>query len=100
MNDFETLRRQHLTHALALAPGLIERLDWSADQIAAERDQKLRALATDERLRATSMVLANVAASHPTHATAALSHTFSGPHLVSLRFPVTLPIGAIVDGLN
>jgi phenylacetate-CoA ligase len=210
MNDFETLRRQHLAHALALAPGLIERLDWSAEQIAAHRNQQLRrllagaferspwhrkrlagldaaafdaqrlsevpvmtkrdlvdnfddvvtdsrlnlkmvnrhledspgsylldefiaiassgstgpraafvydrdgwsqfylgifrnlfrALATDERLRATSMVLANVAASHPTHATAALSHTFSGPHLVSLRFPVTLPVEAIVEGLN
>jgi phenylacetate-coenzyme A ligase PaaK-like adenylate-forming protein len=211
MNDFETLRRRHLAHALTIAPGLIERLDWSADRVAAERTEKLRrlltvaverspwhrkrlssldvaafdeqrltelpvmtkrdlvehfddivtdarlnlrlvnhhlegggagnylleeftaiassgstgpraafvydrdgwaqfyvgifrnlfrALDTDERLRATSKVVANVAAAHPTHATAALSHTFSGPHLVSLRFPVTLPIEAIVAGLN
>ena len=44
MNDFETLRRAHLARALDLAPGLIERLDWSADQIAAERNRQLRRL--------------------------------------------------------
>ena len=42
MTDYETQRQQHLTYATALAPRLIERLDWSADRLAAYRCQRLR----------------------------------------------------------
>jgi phenylacetate-coenzyme A ligase PaaK-like adenylate-forming protein len=42
MSDYETQRQQHLTYATALAPRLIERLDWSADRLAAYRSQRLR----------------------------------------------------------
>jgi phenylacetate-CoA ligase len=42
MSDYETQRRQHLTYATTLAPRLIERLDWSADRLAAYRSQRLR----------------------------------------------------------
>ena len=42
MSDYETQRQLHLTYATALAPRLIERLDWSADRLAAYRSQRLR----------------------------------------------------------
>jgi phenylacetate-CoA ligase len=42
MSDYETDRQQHLHYATALAPRLIERLDWSADRLAAYRSQRLR----------------------------------------------------------
>jgi phenylacetate-coenzyme A ligase PaaK-like adenylate-forming protein len=45
MSDYETERRQHLYYATALAPRLIERLEWSADRLAAYRSQPLRELA-------------------------------------------------------
>ncbi|HEX9258183.1 MAG TPA: hypothetical protein VF855_01505 [Acidimicrobiales bacterium] len=43
-----------------------------------------------------------VAASHATHATSVLARTFAGsPQLGATRsFPVTLPLGQIVEGLN
>jgi phenylacetate-CoA ligase len=44
MRDFESVRRQHHAFAMALAPRLIERLDWPADRLAAHRVQRLREL--------------------------------------------------------
>jgi phenylacetate-CoA ligase len=60
----------------------------------------LRAVALDPALQSGPVTMANVAASHPTHATAALSRTFSSPALKMLRLPVTLPVEDIVAGLN
>jgi len=59
-----------------------------------------RAMRTDPDLAGAPPVMANVTASHPTHATAAFNRTFSGPHLTAVRFPVTLPVEEIVAGLN
>jgi phenylacetate-coenzyme A ligase PaaK-like adenylate-forming protein len=44
MRDYETLRRRHQAYAIALAPRLIERLDWPADRLARHRAQWLREL--------------------------------------------------------
>jgi phenylacetate-coenzyme A ligase PaaK-like adenylate-forming protein len=44
MTDYETLRRRHLGHAMAQLPHQVERLDWSAEQVSAERDLRLRQL--------------------------------------------------------
>jgi phenylacetate-coenzyme A ligase PaaK-like adenylate-forming protein len=44
MLDYETLRRRHLADALALAPQLIDQLDWPAYRLAAHRVQCLRQL--------------------------------------------------------
>jgi phenylacetate-coenzyme A ligase PaaK-like adenylate-forming protein len=211
MHDYELLRRRHMADAMALAPQMIERLDWSADRLAAHRRQQLRAIVahamvrspwhrerldgvdlmrldedtlrelppmskgdlmgnfdrivTDPRLtlprvnahletvqqngylfdRYTALTsggssgergvflydwdgwatfwlgtfryllrakqadpelagrplkIAWVMAGHFTHATAALGRTFANPNVISYRFPVTLPIEEIVDGLN
>lgn len=211
MRDYELRRREHLADALALAPQLIERLDWPAERLAAHRLKRLRGLVgyaidrspwhrerlggvdvagldeaslrelppmtktqlmenydrilTDERLSlelvsdhlqstatgsyllerysvitsggssgtrgvfvydwegwATKWVsivryllrakwtdpelgsrsarVALVMAGHSTHATAALSGTFSSPELIQIRFPVTLRDEEIVAGLN
>lgn len=34
MSDYETLRQRHVAGALALAPRLIEQLDWPAERLA------------------------------------------------------------------
>ena len=44
MSDYETLRQRHMADGLALAPALIEQLDWPADRLAAHRTRQLRAL--------------------------------------------------------
>jgi phenylacetate-CoA ligase len=44
MRDYETVRQRHVAFAIALAPRLIERLDWPADRLAAHRAQRLREL--------------------------------------------------------
>jgi phenylacetate-CoA ligase len=44
MRNCEVSRREHLARAMSLAPGLIERLDWPADVLAAHRVQRLREL--------------------------------------------------------
>jgi phenylacetate-CoA ligase len=44
VTDYETLRRRHLGHATVQLPHQVERLDWSAEQVRAERDLRLRAL--------------------------------------------------------
>lgn len=44
MRDYETLRQRHQAYAMALAPRLIERLDWPADRLALHRAQRLREL--------------------------------------------------------
>jgi len=59
-----------------------------------------RAMRTDPELIGAPPLMANVTASHPTHATAAFNRTFTGPHMTALRFPVTLPVEDIVAGLN
>ena len=211
MSDYETQRQRHLTYAMALAPRLIERLDWPADRLAAHRAQRLREvvrdaidrspwhrerlpdvdpdrldeaslrelppmtktdlmenfdrIVTDDRLslelvndhletvttgsylldgytavtsggstgergvfvydwegwatfwvscsatccapsgrspssQSRPVVLGWVAAAHFTHATAALSRTFTSPDFVNVRFPVTLATEEIVAGLN
>jgi len=60
----------------------------------------LRAKWSDPALKARPAVLAWVAAAHFTHATAALSRTFSSPEFVNVRFPVTRAVDEIVAGLN
>ncbi|HYB26623.1 MAG TPA: hypothetical protein VEF89_08425 [Solirubrobacteraceae bacterium] len=42
MRTYEALRQRHMADAMALAPQLIERLDWSSDRLAAHRQQQLR----------------------------------------------------------
>ena len=37
-------RRSHLAYAMAQAPRLVERMSWSAEQLAAHRTTSLRAL--------------------------------------------------------
>ena len=44
MSDYERQRQRHLARALTLAPALIDRLDWSADQLAVHRVERLREL--------------------------------------------------------
>ena len=44
MRDYETLRQRHQAYAMALAPRLIERLDWPADRLGMHRVQRLREL--------------------------------------------------------
>jgi phenylacetate-coenzyme A ligase PaaK-like adenylate-forming protein len=60
----------------------------------------LRAKWADPELASRPMVMAWVAAAHFTHATAALSRTFTSPDFANVRFPVTLPTEEIVAGLN
>jgi len=54
----------------------------------------------DPELAHRPVVQAWVAAAHFSHATAALSRTFTSPDLVNVRFPVTLPTARMVAGLN
>ena len=42
MRDYETLRQRHQAYSMALAPRLIERLDWPAERLALYRAQRLR----------------------------------------------------------
>ena len=44
MSDYEALRQQHVAHAVALTPRLIEQLDWPAERLAAYRTARLREL--------------------------------------------------------
>ena len=46
LNAFEQLRRRHMADAAALAPEMIARIGWSADRLAAHRQDRLRALVT------------------------------------------------------
>ena len=41
---YEARRAQHVTDTMALVPDLIDRLGWSADRLAAHRDEQLRKL--------------------------------------------------------
>ena len=210
LSAFEQLRRRHMADAAALAPEMIARIGWSADRLAAHRQDRLRALVTsavarspwhaerlagldverldetsldelpamtkddlmdrfdeivtDERLTLASVndhlarlpqagyllgrytavasggstgrrgvfvydwsewtslyvglcryllraasgstpptgavVLASVAAGHPTHPTAAWARTFAGFPFDMVALPVTLPVEEIVSGLN
>jgi phenylacetate-CoA ligase len=211
MHEYETLRQRHAADAMRWAPGMIDRLDWSADRLAAYRVERLRAIVrhaaehsrwhrdrlaevdlsrldgqflrdippmtksdlmgnfdqivtdprltlelvnrhletvdingylldrysaiasggssgergvfvydwegwatfglsairhllhakqADPELSGRPAVIAWVMAGRFTHATAAIGRTFAGPHLVTHRFPVTLPVEEIVAGLN
>jgi phenylacetate-CoA ligase len=60
----------------------------------------LRVKMAEPDLAARPAVMASVAAAHFSHVTAAMARTFNGAHLTSVRFPVTLPPGEIVAGLN
>ena len=42
MRDYETIRQRHQAYAMALAPRLIERLNWTTDRLAAHRAQRLQ----------------------------------------------------------
>jgi phenylacetate-coenzyme A ligase PaaK-like adenylate-forming protein len=44
MATYEELRQRHVAHAAGMLPGLMERLDWSADRLAAHRQAELRRL--------------------------------------------------------
>jgi phenylacetate-CoA ligase len=46
------------------------------------------------------LVMASVSAGHATHMTSAMMSTFSSPRLALHRFPVTLPLSEIVEGIN
>jgi phenylacetate-coenzyme A ligase PaaK-like adenylate-forming protein len=60
----------------------------------------LRAKWADPEQQSRPIVLGWVAAAHFTHATAALSRTFTSPDFVNVRFPVTLATEEMVAGLN
>jgi phenylacetate-coenzyme A ligase PaaK-like adenylate-forming protein len=62
--------------------------------------QTLRAKWSDPERESRPVVLAWVTAAHFTHASAALSRTFTSPEFVNVRFPVTLATEHIVAGLN
>ncbi len=72
---------------------------WATFWASASRYQ-LRTKRSDPELRSRAVVLGWVAAAHFTHATAALSRTFTSPEFVNVRFPVTLATEEIVAGLN
>jgi phenylacetate-CoA ligase len=44
MTDYEQLRQRHVADAMALAPRFIDRLDWTAERLAAHRTEQLRGL--------------------------------------------------------
>ena len=44
MSDYEAQRQRHVAGALALAPRLIEQLNWPADRLAEHRTLRLREL--------------------------------------------------------
>lgn len=44
MRDYQTLREDHMAEAMALAPRLIERLEWPTARLAAYRARRLREL--------------------------------------------------------
>jgi len=44
MTTYEELRQKHLGDGMALLPGMLERIGWSADRLAAHRRQELRRL--------------------------------------------------------
>ncbi len=56
--------------------------------------------AVTPELAAAPNTIAMVAARHATHMTSAIAETFSNPALHVVRFPISLPIQQIVDGLN
>ena len=62
--------------------------------------QMLRAKQADPELASRPLVTSWVTAAHFTHASAALARTFASSEFVNVRFPVTLPTGDIVAGLN
>ncbi|MFN8642348.1 MAG: phenylacetate--CoA ligase family protein [Candidatus Binatia bacterium] len=51
MADYEQVRQRHVLRMFELMPGLVERLDWSAAQLRAERDARLRELVAHARAR-------------------------------------------------
>lgn len=44
MRDYEVRRQQHVALLASILPGHVQRLRWTAEQLAGERQQKLRAL--------------------------------------------------------
>jgi phenylacetate-coenzyme A ligase PaaK-like adenylate-forming protein len=72
---------------------------WATFWVSAFR-YLLRAKRSDPELRSRPITLGWVAAAHFTHATAALSRTFTSPDFVNVRFPVTLATEEMVSGLN
>lgn len=76
--------------------------DWDAwtDMYLGALRYEIRARLSDPALAAAGARMAMVAAGHATHATVSLSQTFSSPDAVWHRFPVSLPVGEIVAGLN
>jgi len=49
VTDYDTVRQRHRAHAMAQLPAHVARLDWSADQVGAERDRRLRQLLAHAR---------------------------------------------------
>jgi hypothetical protein len=47
---YGVLRRRHFEHAMAQLPGHIARMDWSAEQVSAEREMRLHRLLALARL--------------------------------------------------
>ncbi len=76
--------------------------DWDgwAVMYASLMRYEIRARALDPDLASAPPVAAAVMADHAAHPTSALAQTFSSGLIEWHRFPVTLPIGDIVAGLN
>lgn len=74
--------------------------EWAIFYLSTAR-QLIRAVRDDAELGPAPVPMAHVAASNPTHATAAIGRTFSpSRYLHGHRFPVTLSVEEIVAGLN
>ncbi len=60
----------------------------------------MRERADDPTLADRTLTMGFVFAAHASHVSSAVARTFADPALVTLRFPVTLPVHQIVAGLN
>ncbi len=72
---------------------------WAAVQLTALR-QQLRDRLDDSELASRAPVTMVVTANNATHFTSALAETFATEAVQMHRFPIGLPLGEIVEGLN
>ncbi|HST55436.1 MAG TPA: hypothetical protein VLJ42_06020 [Solirubrobacteraceae bacterium] len=72
---------------------------WATVQLATVRRSLLDRIG-DPQLASRSPVAMVVAADNATHFTSALAQTFATGAIETHRFPITLPLDAVVDGLN
>jgi phenylacetate-coenzyme A ligase PaaK-like adenylate-forming protein len=76
--------------------------DWDAWTVCylSLRRYSFRALGGDRDWGTGPVVMAKIGAARALHISSALGQTFSSPDLVIHRFPMTMPIGEMVAGLN